>query len=253
MNRARLQFDFRGQTVLVTGAAQGIGRELVAQFCAHGARVVACDIDEAGLQSTGREAGAGCELERLDVTDRTAVQAAAARWGRVDVLVHCAGGVCGQVGRPLEAIDALDWRQIFAVNTEGAFWCCQAVAPGMKAAGRGRIILISSGAGLGISLTGIQAYASAKAAEIGLARQLGHELGPFGITVNSIAPGFIRSNPSTEAQWLALGAAGQRALVDGIAMRRTGRPEDVAHAALFLASAHASWINGQVLSVDGGR
>lgn len=253
MKRAPMQFDFTGQTVLVTGAAQGIGRELVCQFVGHGAHVIAADIDTAGLQSTAREAGPGCESRLLDVTDRRAVQAAVAELGGVDVLVHSAGGVCGQVGRALEAIDETDWRRIFAVNTEGAFWCSQAVAPGMKAQGRGRILLIASGAGLGISLTGIQAYASAKAAEIGLARQLGHELGPFGITVNSLAPGFIRSNPSTEAQWQALGEAGQQRLVEGIAMRRTGRPDDVAHAALFLASAHAGWINGQVLSVDGGR
>jgi 3-oxoacyl-[acyl-carrier protein] reductase len=123
----------------------------------------------------------------------------------------------------------------------------------MKAKGAGRIILISSGAGLGVTLTGIQAYASAKAAEIGLARQLAHELGPFGITVNSIAPGFIRSNPSTERQWQALGADGQRELVNRIAVRRLGRPEDIAYAALFLASPYASWINGQVVPVDGGK
>ena len=140
-----------------------------------------------------------------------------------------------------------------AVNTDGAFWTSQAVAVGMKARRRGRIVLIASGAGLGISLTGIQAYAAAKAAEIGLARQLGHELGPFGITVNAIAPGFIRSNPSTEAQWQAMGELRQRQLVEGIAMRRLGLPEDVAHAVLFLASDQANWFCGQVLQVDGGR
>ena len=173
--------------------------------------------------------------------------------GVLDVLVHCAGGVCGQVGRPLEDVTEADWRSIFAVNTDGAFWACQAVAPGMKARRRGRIVLIASGAGLGISLTGIQAYASAKAAEIGLARQLGHELGPFGITVNAVAPGFVRSNPSTEAQWQALGEERQGQLVQGIAMRRLGQPDDIAHAVLFLASEQAGWICGQVLQVDGGR
>lgn len=248
-----MRIDFSGSSVLVTGAAQGIGREIARQFAQCGATVHAADIDEAVLSESAAVAGPRCRAHRLDVTDRGAVHALLRDIGAVDVLVHSAGGVCRQVGQPLEQVDETQWRAIFAVNTEGAFWCAQAVAPGMKARGSGRIILISSGAGLGISLTGIQAYASAKAAEIGLARQLGHELGPFGITVNSIAPGFIRSNPSTEAQWQALGEARQQQLVQAIAMRRTGRPDDIAHAALFLASEHASWINGQVLAVDGGR
>ncbi|MGH2897843.1 MAG: SDR family NAD(P)-dependent oxidoreductase, partial [Solirubrobacteraceae bacterium] len=122
----------------------------------------------------------------------------------------------------------------------------------MKAARAGRIVNISSGAGLGVSLTGIQAYASAKAAQIGLTRQLAHELGPFGITVNSIAPGFVRSNPSSERQWQSYGPDGQRQLVDSIALRRIGTPADIANAVLFFASEHAAWISGQVLKVSGG-
>ena len=102
-------------------------------------------------------------------------------------------------------------------------------------------------------MTGIQAYASTKAGQIGLVRQLGHELGEFGITVNCVAPGFVRSNPTTEKQWQALGVDGQKKLVSGIAMRRLGNPEDIASAVMFLASDQASWITGQVLSVDGGR
>ena len=123
----------------------------------------------------------------------------------------------------------------------------------MKAARSGRIVNISSGAGLGISLTGIQAYASAKAAQIGLTRQLAHELGPWGITVNNIAPGFVRSNPTTERQWESYGADGQRELVDRIALKRLGSPDDIAHGVLFFASDYAGWITGQVLSVDGGQ
>jgi 3-oxoacyl-[acyl-carrier protein] reductase len=123
----------------------------------------------------------------------------------------------------------------------------------MKEAGWGRIINISSGAGLRVSLTGIQAYASAKAGLIGFTRQLGHELGPFGITANCVAPGFVRCNPATERQWEAYGEEGQKRLVESIATRRLGRPEDIANTAVFFASDYASWITGQTLSVDGGR
>src|SRR4029077_13263547 len=141
----------------------------------------------------------------------------------------------------------------FAVNLTGAFFMAQAVAPGMKAKRYGRIVNISSGAGLGISLTGIQAYASAKAAQIGLTRQLAHELGPWGITVNNIAPGFVRSNPTTEVQWASYGPEGQKALVDRIALKRLGAPDDIAWGVLFFASEYAGWITGQVLSIDGGK
>ena len=109
------------------------------------------------------------------------------------------------------------------------------------------------GAGLGVSLTGIQAYASAKAAQIGLTRQLAQELGPWGITVNSVAPGFVRSNPTTERQWEALGPEGQRQLIDGLKLKRPGSANDIVNAVQFLASDQAGWITAQILGVDGGR
>jgi len=127
------------------------------------------------------------------------------------------------------------------------------VAPSMKAARYGRIVNISSGAGLGVSLTGIQAYASAKAGQIGLTRQLAHELGAWGITVNCIAPGFVRSNPSTERQWQSYGDEGQRRLIENIALKRLGSPDDIANGVLFFASEQAGWITGQTLAVDGGK
>ncbi len=181
------------------------------------------------------------------------MQATVAGIGPVDILVNNAGGVRGQVGRPLEDITPADWQSIFDANLAGAFWMAQAVAPGMKERRQGRIVMISSGAGLGISLTGIQAYASAKAGQIGLTRQLAHELGPWNITVNNVAPGFVRSNPTTERQWQAMGAEGQQALIDRIALKRLGSPQDIAAAVLFFASDDAGWITGQVLSVDGGK
>ena len=191
-----------------------------------------------------------------DVSDSAAISAlvkkASASSGRVDILVHSAGGTIGQAGQPLETVTLDQWQAIFDVNLKGAFICSQAVAPGMKQAGAGRILIISSGAGLGVSLTGIQAYASSKAGQIGLVRQLAHELGPFGITVNSVAPGFIRSNPTTELQWEAMGPEGQRRLMESIPVKRPGRPEDIANAVMFLVSDYAGYISGQTLSVNGG-
>jgi len=112
---------------------------------------------------------------------------------------------------------------------------------------------ISSGAGRSFSLTGIQAYASAKAGLIGFTRQTARELGEHGIRVNCVAPGFIRSNPATERQWEAMGADGQRELVQSIALRRLGTPEDIARVVAFLASPDAAYVAGQTISVDGGR
>ena len=252
-----MNIEFSGKTVLVTGAAHGFGRAIALAFAERGAAVWACDIQPEELEQTRSLAANGVDVRTTDVSDRNAVQdlvdEAASKSGRVDVLVNNAGGVLGQVGRPLEEIDPEDWQRIFAVNVDGAFYCSQAVAPLMKRAGYGRIVNISSGAGLGVSLTGIQAYASAKAAQIGLTRQLAHELGSWGITVNNIAPGFVRSNPTTERQWQSYGEEGQKALVERIALKRLGSTSDIAHGVLFFASDYASWITGQVLSIDGGR
>jgi 3-oxoacyl-[acyl-carrier protein] reductase len=129
----------------------------------------------------------------------------------------------------------------------------RAAAAGIKRAGRGRIVNISSGAGLAASLTGIQAYFSAKHAMVGLTRQLAHERGPFGITVNSVAPGFIRSNPASERQWAGYGGEGQRAPVERIAMKRLGTAQDIANSVVFFASDLAGFVNGQVLGIDGGK
>lgn len=255
-----MKLDFSNKTVIVTGAAHGFGRAITLAFAQLGARVWGCDLIEQELADTealAERAGSTCATRVVDVTDKSAVDAfvsdAAASAGGLDILINNAGGVLGQVGRPLEDITTREWQSVFDVNVTGAFYCSQAVAPRMKAARAGRIINISSGAGLGISVTGIQAYAAAKAAQIGLTRQLAHELGPWGITVNNIAPGFVRSNPTTERQWEAYGPNGQRELVDRIALRRLGTPDDIAYGVLFFASEYAGWITGQVLSIDGGK
>jgi 3-oxoacyl-[acyl-carrier protein] reductase len=215
--------------------------------------VVAADILAAELAPVASHASGRITTAVADLSRKADIQALASQHGPFDVLVHSAGGVCGQVGRPLEEIEEADWDAIVNINMKAAFLLAQATAPAMKAKGYGRMVFISSGAGLGVSLTGIQAYASAKAGEIGLTRQLAHELGQFGVTVNSVAPGFVRSNPSSEKQWASYGAEGQKAMLGRIATRRLGKAEDISNAVLFLASEQASWITGQTLPVDGGK
>jgi len=250
-----MQKRFTDQRVIVTGAAQGIGRATVKAFAAEGARVWAFDLNEAGLASA-REAGAvetrALDLSRRDDVHRV-VQEMLDAEGRIDVLVNSAGGVCGQVGRPLDEIREEDWLVIFKANVEGALWCTQAVTPAMKRQGVGRIVNIASGAGLRPSLTGIQAYTAAKHALVGLTKQFSFEFGQYGITANSVAPGFVLSNPTTQAQWESYGPEGQARMVQNIHRRRLGKAEDIANAVLFFADPASEWISGQILSVDGGR
>jgi 3-oxoacyl-[acyl-carrier protein] reductase len=220
------------RSALVTGTAQGIGAAIADALRAEGLTVH------------------GVDREQCDVSDSAAVEALVAGIGPVDVLVNCAGGVVGQVGRPLEEVSDDDWRAVVDANLTSTFVCTRAVAPGMKARGWGRIVNISSGAGRSVSLTGIQAYASAKAGQLGFTRQTAHELGPFGITVNAIAPGFVLSNPTSIAQWESYGEAGQAKVLERIALRRLGEPADIAEGVVFLV--RAKWLTGQVISIDGG-
>lgn len=239
---------------LVTGVVGGIGAAIAKRLAADGARVIVSDLpgdaldaeaEKLGLPAIGTDLGDPASVKALRdriVTDH----------GAPTMLVNAAGGVRNQVGTPLEDVELDAWHSIFAVNVDATLFLAQALVPAMKAAGWGRIVTISSGAGLRPSLTGIHAYTAAKHALVGLTKQLSLELGPHGITVNSIAPGFVLSNPATRRQWDAYGPYGQAQLVGRIHTRRLGTPEDIAAAAAFLTSDEAGWTTGQILSVDGG-
>jgi 3-oxoacyl-[acyl-carrier protein] reductase len=247
---------FDGRTVAVTGAGHGFGRCIAQTFAHLGARVFATDISADELAETS--AMGGITTRVADLRDREAGtawirQIETQAGGPINVLVNNAGGVGGQQPRPLEEVSDEAWNLLFDINVNAAFTLCRAAAPAMKRAGGGRIVNTSSGAGLQSSLTGIQAYCAAKHAVVGLTRQLAHELGPYNITVNSVAPGFIRSNPASEKQWESYGPEGQRALLERIAMKRLGTAQDIANAVVFFASDLAGFINGQILQVDGGR
>ncbi len=242
------------RTALVTGIVGGIGAAIATRLAADGAKVVVSDLPGDALAEAAQKLGLPAAAADLGDPSsvKSMVQQITADHSAPDILVNAAGGVRNQVGTPLEDVDPAAWHSIFAINVDATLYLSQALAPTMKTAGWGRIVTISSGAGLRPSLTGIHAYTAAKHALVGLTKQLSLELGQHGITVNSIAPGFILSNPATRRQWDAYGPDGQAQLIGRIHTRRLGSPEDIAAAAAFLTSQEAGWISGQILSVDGG-
>jgi len=239
---------------LVTGICGDIGYAIAQRLKSDGCQVVICDlpgsvfeqrVHASGLTGFAADLGEPAQVKQM-------LKCIAEQFGSPDIVVNAAGGVCGQVGQSIETVTPEQWHQIFAANVDSAFYLAQTTLPDMQSKGRGRFITISSGAGLKPSLTGIQAYTAAKHALLGLTKQLAMDYGPFGITVNSIAPGFILSNDATRRQWESYGETGQSMLVNKIYTRRLGKPEDIANAAAFLASDQAAWITGQILQVDGG-
>ena len=245
---------FDGRTAIVAGAARGIGQTVARSLASDGARVIACDllVDELAAVAGSVDGGGEIITVGVDASDEKSIAGVVRAAGGADILVYVAGGVRGQKPRPLEQVSAEDFDAIVDANLKGASLFAKAVAPAMKARGGGRIVTISSRAGLATSLTGIQSYTAAKHGQIGLVKQLAQELGPFGITVNSIAPGFMATSPDYERQWNEWPAAFRDNFVNTIAMRRMGAPQDIANAVTFLASDHASWISGQTIPVTGG-
>jgi 3-oxoacyl-[acyl-carrier protein] reductase len=236
-----------GQAAVVTGTAQGIGSAIADLLESEGATVHRVDKDSAAKKNHAEKNSA------VDLRDSAAVDAFFASLGEVHILVNNAGGVQGQTHTPIDELTDAAWDAVVDANLRTAFACTRAAARIMKPARYGRIVNISSGAGRSVSLTGIQAYTSAKAGQIGFTRQMAHELGPYGVTVNCIAPGFVLSNPTTQAQWDSYGEDGQRALLERIATRTTGKPQDIARGVLFFVAPDAGWVSGQTISIDGGH
>lgn len=227
--------ELDGMVAVVTGTAQGIGQAIAKSIRNAGAVVHEVDKDT------------------VDLSDSVAVDGLFRNIGGLDILVNVAGGVVGQTHTPIDEVTDESWNAVIDANLRTTFNCTRAAARSMKKSGYGRIVNISSGAGRNVSLTGVQAYTSAKAGQIGFTRQMAHELGEYGITVNCIAPGFVLSNPTTQKQWESYGEEGQRALLEGIAVRKTGSPDDIARGVRFFVAPDASWVSGQILSIDGGH
>ncbi len=245
-----VSYDFADYVVIVTGAARGVGRAMVGQFVAAGAVVVAADRDGEGLAETCAMHGASVSAVVADLSTAdgatSIVEAATAGFGRLDVCVNNAAVA------PHEAL--LDervevWDTVHGVNARGTFLMTQAAGRAMVEGGRGgRIINFSSGASRRGG-AGAVAYASSRAAVEGLTRVAAIELAPFGILVNCVSPGLIDTQPKPLPPSMQAGLA---ARVPTLPLARPGRPEEVGHLVMWLASAASSYVTGAVLPVDGG-
>ncbi|HWC02626.1 MAG TPA: glucose 1-dehydrogenase [Methylomirabilota bacterium] len=244
----------KGRTALVTGASRGLGQAIALRLARAGAAVgvnyrAQTDAAEAVVQEIRAHGGRALAV-RADVADAASVREmarhVAAELGDVDILVNNAG-----VSYPgdLADFDVDRVERMRRVNVDGLVSATRAVVDGMKARGFGRIVNVTSVAALGTAMTGTTFYAATKAAVVVLTRRFALELGPHGVTVNAVAPGFVLTDMAaagrTEADFAAVAA---KAMV-----RRVGQPEDVANAVAFLASPESGFITAQVLTVDGGR
>ncbi len=244
--------ELKGRVAVVTGAAQGIGASTVREFAQQGALVALLDIDAAGAQKVADEINGSRTLYvRTDVTDDKSVTDALARvaseFGGIDILVNSAGGYGKLTG--VEELPVDDWDRTVTLNLRGTFLMCKRAIPYLKKSKAGRIINVSSISGRTLFGSTSPAYAASKAGVIQLTRFLAIELGPSGITSNSIAP-ITTLTPRVRALRTE---ANIEQIASTIPLRRLPDPEDHANAMVFLASDSAAYLNGVALDINGGR
>jgi NAD(P)-dependent dehydrogenase (short-subunit alcohol dehydrogenase family) len=250
-----MKVDLSDRVALVTGAARGIGKAIADTLAANGARVVYTDVNAAGAEESARAAGGTARA--LDVTDAGQVEAVldgvVREFGRLDILVNNAGVNTLAHRVTIDQFPPEEWDRLLRVDLTGLFLVSRAGARVMLPRGSGRIVNIASVAGL-VPLRLQCPFVAAKAGVVNLTRAMALELGPRGILVNAIAPGSILTDGTRQ---LFYGADGKfkesvQQLLAHIPLGRPGLPEEVAHAALFLAAPESSYVNGAVLTVDGG-
>jgi NAD(P)-dependent dehydrogenase (short-subunit alcohol dehydrogenase family) len=237
------------RVVIVTGAAQGIGAVYARRLIAEGAHVVVADIDGPGASSTANELdalGVQVDVSNPESVARMVDQTLQA-FGRVDVLVNNAAVFGTLAYQPIEEISVELWDRVMAVNVRGVFLCCQAVIPIMKQQGSGKIINIASGTLLS-GVPNFVHYIASKGAVFAMTRALAREVGPFGITVNTLAPGLTMS-PNVQMHHPPEQIQRSR---ESRALARDETPEDLEGALLFLASADSDFVTGQMMLINGG-